>query len=326
MNNTVKHQVMDEIQNHSAVFKKVNRIQFIIRCPICGDSQSDPRDAHCYIKCDFNNPTEPLLFNCFKCNESGRVTSAFLKKLGIKSDVVSMIDNQRFNKIGSIKHRDIDLVTGKPDMNSLQVKYIESRLGKGFTVDDYEKFKIIWDINSIIPYVTSTRVKNTLPSNNDSISFISDDKSVLATRTFTDEGSRWRKLTIFPSENKSFYTIKTTFNLFTQDSIVVNIAEGILDVLSIYKNFNDGDNSVYVATLGLDYIGAVEYIIAKGIIGKNVIVKVYIDNDKNVDERIIKSQMKKYKWLFGSILLYKNIKSKDVGVTIDQIKLVEQTI
>ena len=323
MTNDIKQRVLDEIQNHSTVFKKVNNIQYRIRCPICGDSQTDLRDSHCYIKCDFNNPTEPLLYNCFKCNESGKVTSSFLKKLGIKSDLVNKIDHQRFNKIGSIVKTNVDLITGNPIMDSNQIKYIEHRLGAGFTFDDYDKFKIIWDMNTILPYITNQRVRNTIPSNNDSISFLSDDKSVLLVRSFSNEGDRWRKITLFSSGNKSFYTIKTTLDLFTQDNIVVNIAEGVMDILSIYKNFND-NNSAYIATLGSDYISAIDYAISKGFIGNNIIIKIYIDND--VNERSLKYQLKKYKWIFGSILIYKNIKSKDVGVTIDKIKLVSQKV
>lgn len=323
MTNDIKQRVLDEIQNHSTVFKKVNSIQYRIRCPICGDSQKDLNDSHCYIKCDFNNPTEPLLFNCFKCNESGKVTSSFLRKLGIKSDLINKIDNQRFNKIGSITKTNIELITGVPVINSKQIAYIEHRLGNGFTLEDFDKFKIIWDMNSVFPYITNQRIKNTMPSNNDSITFLSDDKSVLLTRSFSDEGDRWRKITLFSSGNKSFYTIKTTLDLFTQDSIIINIAEGVMDVLSIYKNFND-ENSAYIATLGSDYISGVEYAISKGFIGNNIIIKIYIDND--VNEKELKRQLKKYKWIFGSILIYKNIISKDVGVKIDKIKLVESKV
>ena len=324
MNNNIKQQVLDEIQNNSPVFKKVNNIQYRIRCPICGDSQTDSRDAHCYIKCDFNNPNEPLLFNCFKCNTSGKVNSNFLKKLGVNSTLIQTIDHQKFNRIGSIKHTKVDIITGTPNLESKQVKYIEDRLGKGFTYEDYDKFKIIWDMNLIYPYVNNTRVKNTMPSNSNSISFLSDDKSVLLIRSFDDLYGRWRKLSLFKSENKSFYTIKTTFNLFTNEDIIVNIAEGIIDVLSIYKNFNNIDNSAYIATLGSDYISAVEYAITKGLLGNNVIIRIYIDND--IDDKLLKFQLKKFKWLFKSILIYKNIKSKDVGVNINDIKLIEQKI
>lgn len=320
----MKQQILDEIQRNTTVFIKVSPIQYRIRCPICGDSQKNLKDAHCYIKCTFD-PTEPLLYNCFKCNSGGIVNSRFLQKLNINSDLIDKVNNQKFNKIGSIKSTNIDLVTGSPVMNSNQVKYIEYRLGSGFTSEDYDKFKILWNIENVYPYVSNIRTRNTLPNNNDSISFLSDDKSMMLTRSLYDNiNDRWRKIKLFPSENKSFYTIKTTLNIFTEDTIIVNIAEGIMDILSIYKNFNDCENSVFIATLGSDYVSGVEYALVKGIIGTNVEVRIYVDND--INERDLKYRLKKYKWLFKSITILKNIMSKDVGVAIENIKLIEQKI
>ena len=126
------------------------------------------------------------------------------------------------------------------------------------------------------------------------------------------------------SDSKSFYVIKAVIDLFTKDEIVINIAEGIIDVLSIYKNFNDGPNSVFIASLGSDYIGALEYAIGKGFIGDNVTVKIYIDQDQNEKELI--RALKKYKWIFNNIFIYRNILEKDVGVRIDRIKLEERKV
>lgn len=321
--NDIKHQILDEIEKRVDVFSKVSAIQYRIRCPICGDSQKNLRDAHCYIKCSYD-PNEPLLYNCFKCNSGGKVNSAFLEKLGVKSELTKKLDNQRFNKIALWKNIDINIMTGEPVFKSPQVKYISDRLGDGFTEEDIERFKIVWDLNAILPYITDQRVRNSMPNNMTSISFLSDDKSSLLTRYFSDDGSRWRKIKLFPSENRAFYTIKTTLDLFTPDDIEVNIAEGIFDVLSIYRNFNECPNSVFVASLGSDYISAVDYVIGKGIIGSNVIIKVYIDDD--VNEKSLKYRLKRYKWLFREIYVYRNIKSKDVGVTTDKIKLVERKI
>lgn len=319
----IKHQIMDEIEKNSDVFIKASSIQYRIRCPICGDSPKNPKDAHCYIKCSYD-PNEPLLFNCFLCNAGGRVTESFLKKLGIREELISQLDHRRMRKIASLNKTTVEMIIGQPDISSLQAKYIEDRLGTGFTSDDYERFKIIWDLRSVYPYISDVRVRNSMPSNTDSISFLSDDKSALLTRYFVDDGSRWRKIKIFPSENRAFYTIKSTLDLFTPDDIEVNIAEGVLDVLSVYKNFNECDNSVFIATLGSDYISGIEYTILKGLIGFNVTLKIYIDSD--VDEQSLKRRLKKYKWLFKNIYVLKNIKSKDVGVTIDKIKLIKSKI
>ncbi|MCM1439560.1 MAG: hypothetical protein NC131_10230 [Roseburia sp.] len=319
MNYEDKIKILNEIENKADMFRKLSPIQYRIRCPICGDSQKNIRDAHCYIKCSYD-PSEPLQYNCFLCNSKGRIGKYFLEKLGIKNELVSKVESERYNKLLIFKEgKEFD--EAKPIMDSVQIKYIENRLGKGLTENDYEKFRIVWDMNIVSQICSSNKVRNKLPANWNTISFLSDDRSLLISRTFIAGKNQWIKNRLFPMPNRPFYTIKTTLQLFTEDRIVVNIAEGIFDILSVYKNFNDCENSVFIATLGSDYIGGVEYAIAKGFVCSNVELRIYMDQDK--DEKILKKQLKDYKWIFGSIIIYRNISSKDVGVTIDNIQLSE---
>jgi len=321
--NDVKQQIIDDIRKKVTVFKVVPPVRYRIRCPYCGDSQKDPRDAHCYILCS-PDPSEPLQFKCFLCNRKGRVKKDFLDLIGVDQNLSQQIEHQRYNRISVFKSSNINVITGIPNLVSPQVKYIEGRLGTGFTFDDYDKFKIIWDMHEILQYITAPRIINSMPTNRDSISFLSDDKSMILNRSFYDNDGRWRKIKIFGSNDTAFYTIKTTLDLFTRDPIVVNIAEGIFDVLSIYKNFNDGPNSVYVATLGSDYVAAVDYIMSKGFVGSNIILKIYYDS--NINGKKLASQLKRFKWIFGGIYIYRNIIGKDVGVKLDEIKLVENKV
>lgn len=321
MTNIEKQKILDEIEKHSEVFSKASRFQYRIRCPVCGDSQKNLSDSHCYIKCT-DNPDEPLLFNCFLCNKGGIVGKDFLLKLGIDNNIAETLEGRKYNRINLLKNNDINLITGHPMLRSPQIRYIENRLGPGFTKEDYDRFKIVWDFDGIYKFITNQRLKNSLPSNIDTISFLSDDKTSLMTRTMSDE-SIWRKISLVNSETRSVYTIKTQLDLFTSEEIEVNIAEGIFDILSVYKNFSNNENSVYIATLGSDYISGINYAIMKGIIGNNVIIKIYIDNDNIVNEYKLKMKLKKFKWLFKNIYIYKNIKGKDVGVKLEEIKLME---
>ena len=321
----IKERTLDAIREKVPVFHKVSSIRYKMRCMFCGDSQTDLNECHLYLKCD-HDPTTPIVYYCFKgnCGARGAVNKEFLDRLGIRVEGIEEFTNQTFNKISYIKKANIDIITGAPTMDSPQVRYIESRLGKGLTYDDYDKFKIIWDMNGLIPFITDPRVKNTLPSNNNSISFLSDDKSVILTRFFRDEEPRWKKSKLFSLDTKSFYTIKTTLDLFTSEKIIINIAEGIFDILSVYMNFNDEDNSVHIGSLGADYESAISYAISCGFIGSNVIVRVYIDS--NIDQNILKRKIKKYNWLFGQMTIIKNIKGEDFGTTIDNIKLIEYNV
>ena len=322
--NDTKQQILEEIRANVDVFKSRGNNEYSIRCPLCGDSQSDPRDSHCYIKCSYD-PTEPMVFKCFKCNKGGRVGPWFLAKLNLKPDVIAMLSNDRYFKLSSAKESLIDIATGNPIMDSPQVKYIEDRLGMGFEYEDYEKFKIIWNTDSIIEHISNSRIRNSFPSNNSTISFLSDNQCLVLNRTFIEDGSsQWKKIPIVNSDGKAFYTIKTQINLFTSDPTVVNIAEGIFDILSVYKNFNDCEYSAFIATLGSDYISAVNYAIAKGLVGSNVELRLYIDN--GIKEKQLRYGLKRFKWMFKSIRVFRNVKSKDVGVPIEQIQLTSYQI
>lgn len=296
--------------------------QYRIRCPICGDSQKDLQDAHCYLKCN-DDPSEPILYHCFKCNSGGRVTKWFLDKLGIPESVSNGIQDHRYNKVGWIKTAPIDIITGSPIMKSPQTQYLYDRLGIRFTDKDLDRFKIIWDLDGIKKHVSSQQTLNTFPSNMSSISFLSDDKTTMLTRYISGD-DRWKKIPIVRNQNKTFYVIKCTLDLFTPDPIYVNIAEGVIDIISAYANFNDGENSVYIASLGIDYPGAIEYAINKGFVGRNIHVKIYVDSDVDMDR--LRRQLKSYKWIFGSITLYRNAMSKDIGVPINNIRLVQSKI
>ena len=87
MDNEIKRKVLNAIKDHVDVFIPKSSIQYVIRCPLCGDTDKDPTHAHCYIKCS-NDPLEPLQYNCFLCNNNGRIGRYFLDKLGIDQDLI----------------------------------------------------------------------------------------------------------------------------------------------------------------------------------------------------------------------------------------------
>ena len=302
-NRELKINLINEIERNCQPFKKVSIIRYRMRCPFCGDKQDDPKDMHLYLKCDLDNPNEPILYNCFlaNCGAKGKVDREFMERIGVKSKYIKEMKNQRYSKIKSIKNSNIEIITGTPIIDSPQIRYIEKRLGKGLSIEDYDKFKIVWNIENLFQYISDQKTKNTLPSNDYTISFLSDDKSTLLTRGF-EKDDPWKKTPLFSLDNRIFYTIKNTFNLFTIEDIYVNIAEGLFDILSVYKNFNTGINSAYIATLGSDYIGAIDFAIIKGLIGSNVIIRIYLDS--NIKPERIKYLLKRYKYFFKKIYLY----------------------
>jgi hypothetical protein len=292
-----------------------------MRCPFCGDSQSNPRDAHFYLKCDFETD-EPILYNCFKgnCKAKGIVNPTFLKMLGIEIEGAESLGDKIYNKFVSFKNMDINVVCGSPSMNSRQVRYIEERLGPGFTLQDYERFKIVWDARQFQEQINYKSI--IIPANDRHVSFLSTDKAMLLSRSLVDSSNyNWIKTRLFKSPNFTEYTISTDVDIFTEDDITVSIGEGVFDVLSAYKNFNSGENSLYLAVLGSHYELGVQSVISKGIIGKNVHLRIYLDSNIHVQSQ--EKIMSKYKWIFGSIKLFVNIIAEDIGKVKEKIRLRE---
>jgi len=250
------------------------------------------------------------------------VNGKFLDLLGIEVPGAELLEPKRFRRLASIRDSKLELLVGSPDMDSIQVDYLEHRLGSGLTLSDYERLRIVWNVDMLKPYISTERTKNTLPSNMDSISFLSDDRSMMMTRFFDPgRGPRWKKTKLFPSDNRGYYTVASTLDLFTGETLTVHLSEGIFDTISAYKNFNTGDNSVYLAFLGKDYNSGFDYLLAKGIFGSNVEVRVYADSD--VNRKLLRSQLRKYRWIFGSVTIAWNVSGEDFGLLPDRIKLGE---
>jgi hypothetical protein len=74
----------------------------------------------------------------------------------------------------------------------------------------------------------------------------------------------------------------------------------------------------------MDYEIALEYILAKGLVGGNVALRFYLDED--IDPKYLRYRLKRYRWLFHSITLVRNAKSKDFGVKLENIKPVESKL
>lgn len=160
-----------------------------------------------------------------------------------------------------------------------------------------------------------------LPSNMDSITFLSHDNGMIITRGFNPKDP-WVKRKIV--DHRGFYVIKTNIDLFTSDPIYVSIGEGIMDTLSAYRNFREDGFNIFISSLGSDYIPAVEYLITMGVVGKNVHLRVYMDTDRNED--FLVNELRKFKMVFGSIVVRMNVKFKDIGVPLSMIKVMERKI
>ena len=83
-NRQVKEDIIAALFERGVYTKQVNDTEFRTRCPFCGDSQKNFNTGHLYIRINVDD-NFPIVYNCFKCNESGIVNEEFLTVMDINN-------------------------------------------------------------------------------------------------------------------------------------------------------------------------------------------------------------------------------------------------
>lgn len=351
----VKERVKEALFNRDVWIKQVNESEIRTRCPNCGDSIHSLNTGHLYIRIDLND-NFPMLYHCFRCDEyKGMVDKEFLIDMGIYDDnlfknVQEM--NRKADKIEAHKYLNntetIFLDYHIPEINlndnktRIKLDYIFNRLGvSDYDIDDIKRCKIITSFrdfileNDIKEFNTTPQIAMKLEEKY--IGFLSYGNTYILFRDITEtEKLRWIK---YPIVNKSkgsriFYAMASVLDILSLDNITVNIAEGVVDIMSCFYNL-DGNkpNTLNIASCGKGYYGIIKYLIEMGLFGSNVTINIYADNDKAFNKKIKKDDksitdmeyfnkvLKNIKYLFGEINIFYNEISKDIGVTKDEIIL-----
>jgi hypothetical protein len=120
-------------------------------------------------------------------------------------------------------------------------------------------------------------------------------------------------------------------DIFTKDEITINLAEGVLDILSANYNLGyDGNNILNLCVSGKYYDSLILFLVNLGFVGSNITINIFADNDHTFNKKnenntttieYYQKILKNYKHLFGKIYVWYNLMSKDIGVPRDKIKL-----
>lgn len=309
----------------------INEKQIVTGCVFCN------KPAHLYVKIDLNNDEEPILFNCFRCNMSGVVTTKMLKEFDIwdlqLSGALATYNKTTTSKmkktLGKDNKMDIKIPMYKEIHEFMNIKklYIERRLGVEFTFEELYRFKIVYKLydllfkNKIDTLTMDEKVTDII--NDDYVGFLSIRNEFVVSRNIKDnKNKRYQKYSLFKNlENtRSFYTIPNKIDILTPDIIELNISEGIFDILGVYLHIynKETDNKIYTAVCGSGYSSVIKYFISNGIFGNNVILNIFSDSDKSINDY-------KYKlsgislWFKETNVIYNSI-GKDFGVPKDKIK------
>lgn len=358
-NKQIKEDFIQALQNRDVYLKPVSNIQFVTRCPYCGDTDKRENDGHFYIRV---NPDDefPIVYNCFLCPAGGVLTDETLslleiENINLKSGIVSLNKTaKRVDKKGIVDDTSFQTFEYKlPDITiGDKTSYIENRLGKHFTSTDFKRMKVITSLreflikNKIAEITCSKEIAFRYEKNY--VGFLTHGNSHILFRDITEkEKIPWIKypITEKSNSNKVFYSMESEIDIFTNEKITINIAEGVFDILSVCYNLGYNEkNTLNLCVSGKYYDTILLFLISLGFVGSNIIVNIFSDNDqmynkKDYSKKRVKSKyrktepgestsiehyrklLKNYKYLYGEVNVYYNLERKDYGIPVEYISL-----
>lgn len=308
----IERDIIPIIQEHSTYFRKVRDGVYQCRCPICNDSAKQ-HTGHMYLL--FDNGV--CRCYCHKCNANFRLDNESLTKfIGPHNFNISSTKTNRINPGNPNIVIDTDIL----DRRSPQYQYLKWRLGCDFTDDEMYKFRIISNQKH---FIEKYDIKNIEPIPN-TIAFITADGNVLMRRNLMENDSfRWISTTIFPKYDSSPYTIRTQVNLLSSQPQIIVIAEGVMDVIGVYKHITS-TATMYVACKGKNYSSTIRWLIGKGIFGKNITIRIYSDGDVPIKK--YRTELRQFRWMYQEIDVFYNDADHDFGVPKDHIVLRDKIV
>lgn len=318
-----------------------------IRCPFCGDSNSDPYPHSLSIKIDVE-PGEALRYQCFRasCGAKGALKTSTLQELGITDiSVISelaqynMTVSKNFDKPFVVRQsRDYAIVNLPVGNNLEKLKYINRRLGVKLKPEDLKDYKIQLSLLDMLRLndIKKLSVTKNAAKNLDvyCIGFISMFSDYMICRDVTPDQKTGMRYYTYRLAGKAdpndlkIYTIPREIDIMDPKSAVINVAEGPFSILGAYLNTDLGEerpNSVWAANCGSQYHNTILRICKQYGLLK---VRLNIWSDSEIK---LEFYEKLYKALKGRLdirrmTVYYNDASDDFGHPKSEIKVREATI
>lgn len=287
--------------------------EYRTNCPFCGD-----RKLHMYVYIDLDSD-ESVRYHCFKCPARGYLNNGLLlEKLGldniqipkgIKTFKRLSVDNKVSDRI------DIVTVDDGDDISVVQ-SYIQSRVGVIPNINDLISFQYIGNPNMYVKDYLGDQYSYMLK---DRVWFKLTNGSIIGRWDLNDDdciGYRWVRYKTNRIKDSGMYQMKTPVDI--QSEINVIIAEGIMDVIGLYFNYNELVNRMFIASCGKDYSRGMYHMINKGIFGDSVNIHIFKDPNVPCDKIIIPKHLRA---LFNKVYIYGNTLGKDYGVLPNELSI-----
>lgn len=333
--------------------KQVGDHEYLTRCPHCGDSKN-LNHGHLYIKI---NPDDnyPVVYNCIREDGFGGILTAEILEMleiydvNLKSGLTTLNKtSDKFDKKNISGEQEFKMFDyNVPEIQlGPKTKYIEDRLGLNFGMEDFAKMKVI---TSLQDFLSMNKLKNTTVNNYVAhaldkyyVGFLSFGNSHILFRDITDKCKiRWFKYPITEESrnNRIFYSMEAEINPLTSEPLTINLSEGVMDTLSICYNLAySGPNTMNFTVSGKYYYALVMQLIDMGIVGSNVTINIFSDNDAMFNHKsgkdAVKSTTFEYyskvfrnlKYAFKEVNVWYNMKSKDYGVPRSEILVTKKKL
>lgn len=337
-NIVTKRMIYATLKNMPGVHDSGNG-QLRVRCIFCGDSATNINKKRLGIKMNLNDPDAPIVYNCFNggCGASGVVTPSMLHKLEVYekdldirlrklNNSVLKDDGTRINKYKNTRELQIVFppITNKPSTIN-KIKYLFTRLGCRLSIEEFEKLKIVLDLGEFLAINKIEPINEFVGTlSKDYVGFLSVNNEYVILRDITDTHKmRYVKYNLFGilDNTNGFYAIKNSVDILGTDDIYISIAEGPFDVLGLYCNvFNrDIKNNIVIASCNASFLEPIKYYMKKGVVGSNVKINCYQDNDTKLNFGKIRDELKTFIGGTKNFSVYYNTLSKDFGVPKSEI-------
>lgn len=331
-----------------------------IRCPYCGDSKKDSRDAHFYIKCKPDERDSKVLFsyNCFLCGKKSKIMSVeTAKKIGVtESTLLEYIASLSNTKLSTFRKSGTNVIANKlsydvddsvkiktNDDVSYKKKYLWNRLHWKDICENPEKYKVVLNLrqffmqNKLQPNPDYGRYVKSLLKNlhNNGIGFVSFDNTHINFRDITPKPERrYTQYLIYPkrrmsknginAETSGIYMIPSNVNIMSP-SLKLVMAEGPFDILRVFSDFYKAisrPDTIFASVANSHgYQACITKLLEYGMMFDEI--EIFSDADVNIDyyKRSIKPAVPDAK-----LIIHYNKKAKDVGDINDPIELSTLTL
>ena len=340
----IKEQIINQLKTLPICKPSSNMRNWVVRCPYCGDSMKS-NHGHFSILIDLQSDA-PMLYRCFRCNESGILIPQVLEDLNLGYDQSLNQNLNLLNKLSSnssyfkdkIKNFIVPVPANTP-RNQMKLQYINNRLGTNISLEDCADYKIVLTFSEFlavnhIPIDTPDDMGGVLKSSTVRtldqryLGFVSANNNKITFRDISPDGSgylgRYYKVTldILNRSPNTFYSLMSKFDLLYTEPIDIHIAEGTFDILSVYLNLKhkSSQNSLFFASCGYSFSTILKYLIYTGV-NTDITLHIYSDSDKSDKDHLRLLGKPFYQNWLDNVIIHRNVfgTEKDFGVPKDRI-------